>query len=260
MKKALFFDIDGTLWDFKNVIPESTKKAIKMLKENGHLVFICSGRTRCFIPAGELLDLGFDGIVCGCGTHIEKDGKDMLYNVLDNQLIEDTMELLYELDMPAVLEGKKNLYMDADLIKRDEYGQFLLNTWADVIQPIKGNRDNWEASKFSVLIEGKDYSRLVEDFSDKYDFLNHQNFVIELVPKGFSKATGIEYVCKKLGVDLKDSFAFGDSANDIDMLKFAGTGVAMGNGTDDAKACADYVTDDIHEDGIYNACKHFGLI
>ena len=63
-----------------------------------------------------------------------------------------------------------------------------------------------------------------------------------------------------LGIDVKDTYAFGDSANDVDMLEFAGVGVAMGDGTDVAKEHADYVTRGLHEDGIYHALKHFALI
>ncbi len=81
-----------------------------------------------------------------------------------------------------------------------------------------------------------------------------------MVPKGFSKGTGILRVCEILGVDPKDTFAFGDGENDIDMIKTAGTGIAMGNGNAHARAEADFVTRDIYHDGIYHACKYFNLI
>ena len=84
--------------------------------------------------------------------------------------------------------------------------------------------------------------------------------MVEGVPKGYSKATVIQAVCEKLGIDREDTYAFGDSVNDLDMLKYAAYGIAMGNGTPEAKAAADYVTDDLLEDGIYNACAHFALI
>ena len=54
--------------------------------------------------------------------------------------------------------------------------------------------------------------------------------------------------------------AFGDGENDIEMLRFVGVGVAMGNGGDAVKAAADYVTDAVDEDGIAKALRHFGLI
>lgn len=62
-KSAVFFDIDGTLWDYNNYIPDSCREGIKKLRENGHLAFICSGRSRAFIQNEDLLSLGFDGIV-----------------------------------------------------------------------------------------------------------------------------------------------------------------------------------------------------
>ena len=65
---------------------------------------------------------------------------------------------------------------------------------------------------------------------------------------------------EKYGISPEECIAFGDEYNDIEMLKRVGCGIAMGNGTDDAKGVADYVTDTLHDDGIYNACKHFGLI
>ena len=75
MKKAVFFDIDGTLWDFHNQIPESTVTAIRTLRKNGHYAFICSGRSRAYIRHPDLFAVGFNGLVAGCGTHVELDGK-----------------------------------------------------------------------------------------------------------------------------------------------------------------------------------------
>ena len=62
------------------------------------------------------------------------------------------------------------------------------------------------------------------------------------------------------GLKREEIMAFGDGENDIDMLKFAGIGVAMGNASDEVKAAADYVTDSVDADGIAKALKHFGLI
>ena len=75
MSKAVFFDIDGTLWDFYNQIPVSTVTAIRELRKNGHYAFICSGRARAYIQHPDLFAIGFDGVVAGCGTHVELDGK-----------------------------------------------------------------------------------------------------------------------------------------------------------------------------------------
>lgn len=257
---AIFFDIDGTLWDMDNIIPESTKEALRLLKENGHQIFICSGRTRVFIQNEELLALGFDGILCGCGTHIEYHGEDILYKKLDADLLRRSVQMFYDYNMPMVLEGKDMLYMDADVIGKDRYGRYLLQAMGDYIEPIRDNQARWEVSKFSLLIEGTKYQEVVEALRDEYEFLIHGPIVMEVVPRGFSKATAIREICTKLGIDRADTYAFGDGANDLEMLDYVACGIAMGNAKEIAKEHADYVTDDLHAGGIFNACRHFGLI
>ena len=118
----------------------------------------------------------------------------------------------------------------------------------------------WEISKFNIPVHNDNVKRAVAELSDWYDFLVHENVMVEGVPKGFSKASGIRFVCRQLGISRKDTYAFGDSANDIDMLEYVAHGIAMGNGQDKAKQAADYITTDIHDDGIYHACRYFSLI
>ena len=67
-------------------------------------------------------------------------------------------------------------------------------------------------------------------------------------------------LCEYWGVDIRNTYAFGDSMNDLEILQAAGIGIAMGNGVPKLKEEADYVTDDIGRDGVYKACKHFQLI
>ena len=83
---------------------------------------------------------------------------------------------------------------------------------------------------------------------------------VDIVPKGISKAKGIDEMLRHWGVSLEESLAIGDGENDVDMLRHCAIGVAMGNAANITKEAADYVTDDIDEDGLYNALKHFELI
>ena len=87
-----------------------------------------------------------------------------------------------------------------------------------------------------------------------------QNYGADVIENGYSKAEGLKRLCEYYGVDLKDTYAFGDSMNDYEILVEAGTGIAMGNAREELKAAADYVTTAIGDDGIWNACVHFGLI
>lgn len=257
---AIFFDIDGTLIDSKNILPESTKKAILQLKDNGHQIFICSGRTRIFINNRDLLALGFDGILSGCGTHLEYKGEELLYHKLGMDILEKSTNLFYEYDMPAVMEGRNALFMDADMIGRHPYGERLLRIMEGYIEPIRDNKKNWEASKFSVLIGNSAYQEVIKKLENDFECMVHGDIAMELVPKGFSKSLAVQEICRVTGISPKDTYAFGDSSNDIDMLSYVGTGIAMGNARPPAKEFADYITDGLYEDGIYNALKHFHLI
>ncbi len=99
-----------------------------------------------------------------------------------------------------------------------------------------------------------------EELSVNYDLIFHSTKVFEIIPKGFSKASGIQKICEYLKIRREDTYAFGDSSNDLEMLQYAGYGISMGNGTIEAKRAADYVTADIWDDGIKKGLQQFSLI
>ena len=259
-KKAIFFDIDGTIWDRNNYIPDSTVDTIRRLRKNGHLTFICSGRTKGYIRNPKLLNIGFDGIVSGCGTMIEYHGKTILYEKMDVDLTADTIRIARKYGCRPILEGRTYLYMDPDEFAEDRYGQKLIREMGDYLRTIQGEWGRWEISKLSCATDHADRETCFRELSPYYHFLIHNPYVVEMVPKGYDKGTGIRKVCEILDMDLADTIAFGDSANDIGMLQTAGIGVVMGNGSEDAKHAADYITTSLMEDGICDACKHLGFI
>lgn len=259
-KKAAFFDIDGTIWDVHNTIPESTVKAIRMLRKNGHLAFLCSGRSRAYIREPKLFDIGFDGVVSGCGTMIEYEGEIVFYKKLDAKLVEYTVDTLRRYGVFPILEGREYLYLDKEELGDNPYGKKLKTELGDHLLSIAQAWGEWEISKLTCVLTRGEWEKCFSALEKYYDCMIHNPRVIELVPKGFHKGTGIEEVCRLLDLDIADTFAFGDSANDIGMLRTAGVGVVMGNGSDEIKAEADYVTTPMMEDGIWNACRHFGLI
>ena len=85
------------------------------------------------------------------------------------------------------------------------------------------------------------------------------NYGADVIEKGFSKAEGLKRLCEYYGIGMENSIAFGDSLNDLEIIEAAAIGIAMGNGREELKAAADYVTTDIGDDGIWNACVHVGL-
>lgn len=259
-KKAVFLDIDGTIWDNENRIPESTVKAIHEMQENGHAVFINSGRSRSFIREQKLLDIGFDGIVSGCGTMVEYHGEEIFYYQIPKEQAIYTVETVRKYGLRPILEGKHYLYFDDEDFHHEPYGQKVKDEMGEELLTIKDHWGDWEISKLSCATDDADMEGCMKELGDLYDFMIHSSTVCEMVPKGFNKGTGIEKVCELLGVDIHDSYAFGDSINDTEMMEAAGHAIVMGNGTDDLKAMADYVTKALHEDGIHHGCRKMGLI
>ena len=258
-KKALFFDIDGTIWDFHNRICESTVEAMKKLHDNGHLTFICSGRSRAYIRNEVLLALGFDGIISGCGTMIEYDNKQVFYKKLDDEFVRYTIDGVRKYGFRPILEGREYLYMDDEDFAGDLYGNKLKKELGSHLIPIKGQKE-YDIAKLSCAVTGNNVDKCEEEFGKYFEFILHNEHIVEMVPKGFSKGTGILKVCEMIGIDINDTYAFGDSNNDISMLKTVGHAIVMGNGTEEAKKEADYITTTVMEDGIWNACRYFNLI
>lgn len=261
MKKAVFFDIDGTLWDRKMQVPKSAAEAIQKLRANGNYAFLCSGRSRAAIQAKELLeDIGFDGILAGCGTYIEHEGNTIYEKTLSQEELEHLFLVFEKSGAPVVLEGKQYLYADFDRFRENAYIVLLREALGEGFQPLSAHAGHYDANKLTAYIPKDSAGELEKELSGEYELLFHTPEIIELLPKGFSKASGIQWICDYLKISHEDTYAFGDSVNDVEMLRYVRHGIAMGNATDAAKAAADYVTADLHDDGIEKGLRHFGLI
>lgn len=113
---------------------------------------------------------------------------------------------------------------------------------------------------FMVPIPESDVQKFRNFCDQHFSCFEHTDGGLEFTCKEYSKATGIQVVLDCLGLSLEDSYAFGDSSNDLPMLKYAGNSIAMGNCNPDILPYCTYKTTDIEDDGIRNALKHFGLI
>lgn len=261
MKKAVFFDIDGTLWDRSMRVPKSCVTAIRNLRENGNYAFLCSGRSRAAIQGKELLeDIGFDGILAGCGTYGEYLGEIIFERKLSQKEIEKLLAGLKKYRIPAILEGKKHLYANKEDFGEDPYLSYLDRILENGMLPLSGYQGRYDANKISADYTRGDARSLCRELSAEFEFLFHESRVVEIMPKGYSKASGIRKMCDYLDIAHEDTYAFGDSANDIAMLQYVKHGVAMGNATEDVKEAADFVTSDILDDGIQHGLKYFSLI
>lgn len=262
MTKFIFFDIDGTLWDDNMIVPESTKRAIKYLQENGHKAFLCTGRAMGNVNDPQFDEIGFDGIVASCGNYVEMGGS-VLY---DKNLSYEDVKAIYDISrkakLPIIYEGTEYQWLDREGFEGDPYIEYILTNLKDkAVFLDECELSEIQANKFSALInEYTDFEFVEKSLSESFELMNHGDGIIEAVPKGTSKATGIEWLCEHLHISREDTYAIGDGVNDIEMLELVGHGIAMGNASQVAKDAAEFVTSDIHEDGVWNALKHYDLI
>lgn len=261
MRKAVFFDIDGTLWNRYCQIQPSTALAIRKLRENGHLAFICSGRSRANIRNQELLDIGFDGVIASCGTHIDFH-KEIVFEVLLTEWqVAHLLQVAKQHQMPLVLEGPKYIYVNDGDFADDPYVIHLREELGEDVRVIPDNPAEIFINKFSAEVEKFDLKKFSRELGPEFNMVVHTgDKVFEVIPTGYSKATGIQKVCELFEIAQEDTYAFGDSANDLEMLEFVAHGVAMGDGDPEVLKVADYITTGVEEDGIANGLKYFGLI
>lgn len=253
MTKAIFFDIDGTLVSFKtHTIPQSALDAIHRVREKGIKVFIATGRPLPFID--NLHGLEYDGIMCVNGAYcIDKDGTVIRKSPVSKDDVERIIANQKTHPMPIAFASNNGAIFccDGEIDQKVRDVFTLLNLPIPSLSPIEDalkmdvmqviaffNKDEEQRIMSEVLIDSTS-NRWHPDFTD-------------CIAKGTNKATGIDAMIRYYGISLSETMAFGDGGNDIEMLRHAGIGVAMGNASDEVKASADVVTTTVDEDGVAN--------
>lgn len=260
--KAVFFDIDGTLISRDKRVPASVHAAIEQLRARGNLAFICSGRTKLLVNDPLLQGIKFDGVISGCGSLIEHNDAVLFYRTVPVDLAVKAFDVFKKNNIVCICEGKNFFYYNNTDLPFTPYQFGLKATLGDKVLSIDDNFGKWEFSKF-ICTTDPNFSNVkncVDSLKDDFNFLIHSDYLFEMILKGINKGSAIKIVCKKLGLDIADTFAIGDSVNDLDMLRTAGTAIAMANAPDTVKNAADFVTKLAEDDGIAIALKHFNLI
>jgi Cof subfamily protein (haloacid dehalogenase superfamily) len=252
MKKAVFFDIDGTLMDCLNGITDITpkvKKAIHILQAEGDYVFIATGRPYAFLNEA-LCNFGFDGFVLTNGAYVKIREKCIHKEHINKDFVKKLIDNFEQRNIQYILQGEKYSYI------KDEYKE--LHAYYDSFNVSKkyleGNYkfEEIDAYKIEMLCkdkEGVDYCLSLRN--DDYDYIyNMEESSFELYSKFNTKASGILKVLDYLNIPIENSYAFGDGKNDIEMLSTVGCGIAMGNADDSIKNYANKVTDTVQNDGV----------
>lgn len=242
--KAAFFDLDGTLAVDDQPPSQAVVNAVHAFRDEGNLVFLCTGRATSQIYR-SVLSIGFDGIVAAAGAFVSV-GERLLYRrLLTPGLIHRVIVYFLRSGGTCILEGEKNLYV---VNPRSSWDFMWPNiTDPDAFEPEKGAFAGQGIFKFTAYGSAADEIRLL--VSGEMSAIDHERFA-EVLPAGCSKAEGMRRVLEEIGVSREDSIAFGDSRNDIDMLRYAGLGIAMGGSPKPVIQAADCVTASFSEDGV----------
>lgn len=256
--KAFFFDNDSTVFNHSNIgghILPSTIDAMKKLSQNGYKTCMITSRgyEEMYNVPKSFLDL-FDDVALLSGAYIKSKGNKVEYIAIDQKTVKKAIKLFDEIDVTyryATIDG------GGFLNRHDEDKEGLFKRLYDMVPDVK-KYEGEEVPHFIVYADDKTKEIIKNELKD----VEYANLGIsyEITASGIDKGSTLERMCKKYNLSLENSCAFGDSGNDISMLKKAKLGICMGNGVEVAKNVADYITDNIWEDGLANALKHFSFI
>ncbi|MFD1206702.1 MULTISPECIES: Cof-type HAD-IIB family hydrolase [Sporosarcina] len=253
----IVLDLDGTLLTDEKVISKKTEHTLKKAKDHGHQVMIATGRPYR-ASAMYYRQLGLETPIVnfnGAFVHHPTDRSwQTIHETIALPIVLDVVEAMREFrPHNIVAEVMDDVYMQY----HDEQLLDIFNFGDPVIS--KGDlRNSLKVDPTSLLIQADAQTvdpirkHLAEIHAEAID---HRRWgapwdVIEIVRHGLNKAVGISHVSKWLGIPKERIIAFGDEDNDLEMIDYAGVGVAMGNGIDRLKSIADEVTLTNNEDGI----------
>lgn len=268
MVRAVFIDFDGTYADH-GIVPDEHVAAVLEARDNGHLVFLCTGRPLSMIPSG-VLDGVFDGLVAAAGGYVCLGGQ-VLSDVRFPQSLGDRLvSLLDEHDVVYILEAPTLTYVRSGTEQRLE--QLL----SSAVKSEQGPRDILDRIEVVDSFIGVSFSKAT-CFASSVALVDIQHEIADLVgllPSSLpdlgpgagefylphvTKAVGIEVVQRHLGIDTDDIIAIGDGHNDLEMIAHAGVGIAVDVAPEEVQAAASMIIPGPADLGLLTAFTRLGL-
>lgn len=261
-RKALFFDIDGTLFSEVNRnVPESAKLAVERAREKGHLVFINSGRPHCLIgPIEQLIEV--DGYCCGCGTRIVV-GDQVLFSVsIPHERGLEIKGIIQEYGLDGVLEGTESCYFRKETSRFPQLEKLKeIVEQEGILSPYGWEEECYDFDKFCVFADEKsDLKGFSRALGLDFAIIDRGSGFYECVPSEYSKATAVELLSEHYGIALEDVYVFGDSTNDLSMFEYAKNCILMGHHSVELEPYATFYTKNVEDDGVAYAMKKLGLV
>ena len=262
--KLFVSDLDGTMLPDGNVVSAENIAAVRRATEAGVVVTIATGRMfEAALPVAQALGVDVPIISYNGGLIKSPSGRVYEEHTIDAALAHDIIAFCQERDWYIqTYSGGVLRYVEAcDESRFYENSQKLIGEavgWDGMFAHTAGN------CKLLLVTEGRDVTLVRSEavlaaFGDRVDVTRSADCLIEIVPKGISKASALRSLANKLGVAIEETMAIGDAYNDLPMLKAAGKSVAMGNAFPEVKEEADYETLSCTENGLAAAIYHYVL-
>lgn len=256
--QIVFSDIDGTFLTNNHEVTEKTSSAVKkLLEKNIPFVLVSARMPEAIYPITEKIGVKIPIISYSGGLVLTEDEK-ILY---DKKIsAEETEKILAEISA-GWSDVTVNYYSGRKWFVRDVNDKRVIREM-NITSATAENADfekllekNILPNKILIMTEPPICEEMERELGKKFENLNvvrSSKILLEIMDKTVSKATGIEILLKHYNFSAENAVGFGDNYNDVEMLKYIGCGVAMGNAPDDVKKIAKEITTSNEEDGIYN--------
>ncbi|WP_447925328.1 HAD hydrolase family protein [Georgenia muralis] len=271
-RRAIFLDVDGTFAD-RGVVPARHVAAVRAARAAGHLVLLCTGRPRSMLPE-RILEAGFDGFVAAAGGYVEVAGEVLVDRRFPAALAARVVEVLDTHDVAYVLEAPDALYGPLGI---DERLRSILSGQLGGDDEQEGPVDILRALRMSADLTGASFGKVTMfdspvPIASLGTTLGAEVGVLpssipgmgdsagELFLTGVHKAAGMAVVAEHLGVAQRDTVAFGDGLNDLEMLEYAGVGVAIEGADPRVLAVSDRTARGPGEEGLADAFAALELL
>lgn len=256
-RKLIVFDIDGTLITDEHVLLEETRLAIQTLKEKGHMVMVATGRSLP-IAVDVLEEADIKHSILSNGAVAFVDGEQIYGNALDEVALEKLVQISDEENIDLVFNGLTETKMRNDDFQPET--RLAMESFGEDMPEI--DRDFYKREKVYQIVAllGENKMLAYENKFPEFRFVRWHEYGIDVLPENGSKAETLKHVAKTYGFKREDIVAFGDGNNDMEMIAYAGVGIAMENAKEELKKVSDFVTLSNNDGGICHGLREYRLI
>lgn len=263
MIRLIALDIDGTLTNDQKKITPVTLESLMSAQREGVRLVLASARPApgLFAVCDELHMREYGGILMSYngGRIVDAVTNTTLYQQgIDTEIMRNILRFLEKLPVTPILDDGDRFYVTDKNGYKVEY-ECRNNQMTCEEIPNLADFISFSPSKLLIAVKPEEIYAIQEQIAaflpDDLTVVRTAAFYLEIIPRSINKGQGLLDICRVLGINPENTIAFGDSENDISMIKASGIGVAMANGEEAVREAADYVTGNNNEDGIAEALQ-----